>query len=115
MLKTIPQIVAQARTSLNVVTASQAMVQCKAGEALVIDVREPSEFAQKSAENTINIPRGLLEMQMLNRYPDAKLAIFIHCASGVRATFAAEQLKRVGYENVSAISCDLDAVCNSFC
>lgn len=115
MLKTIPEVVSQARATLNTMTAEQAKSQCKESESLVIDVREPSEYAQKSAVGTVNIPRGLLEMKMLQLYPNDELNIFIHCASGVRATFAAEQLKRIGYKNVSVILCDLDNVCRKLC
>jgi len=113
MLKTIPEVLAQVRATLNTVTATQAIVQSKTNNGIIIDVREPSEFAQKSAVATINIPRGLLEMKMLQMYPDAELAIFIHCATGARATFAGEQLQRIGYENVSVITCDLEGVCNA--
>ena len=46
-------------------------------------------------------------------YPDENLAIFIHCATGARAIFAAEQLARVGYQNVWAITCPLDETCRA--
>jgi rhodanese-related sulfurtransferase len=115
MLKTIPEVLAQVRESLNTVTAKQANAQSKTSNGVIIDVREPNEFAQRSAAGTINIPRGLLEMKMLQLHPDAELAIFIHCATGARATFAGEQLQRVGYENVSVITCDLDGVCSALC
>ncbi len=111
MLKTIPEVVAKARESLNIITAAEAAIKCKEEKGLIIDVREPAEFAEKAASNTINIPRGLLEMKMLQLHPDEDLAIFIHCATGARATFAAEQLNRVGYKNVWVISSMLDDVC----
>jgi len=114
MLKTIPQILAQIRASLTTVTAVEAFMQSKENNALVIDVREPSEFADKAASGAINIPRGLLEMKILQMYPDAEKAIFVHCATGARATFSAEQLMRLGYQNVSIISCELDDICNAF-
>ena len=110
MLKTIPEVIAQARQSLNTITAADAVVKCKAENGLIIDVREPAEFAEKAGKNTINIPRGMLEMKMLQMYPDENLSIFIHCATGARATFAAEQLKRVGYKNVWVVTCMLDDV-----
>lgn len=114
MLKTIPEVIAQAIKSLNTITAADAAKKCKYDNGIIIDVREPAEFAEKAASNTINIPRGLLEMKMLQRYPDENLAIFIHCATGARATLAAEQLNRVGYKNVWVITCMLDDVCCVF-
>ena len=79
MLKTIPELIAHARQSLNTITAEDAAIKCKAENGLIIDVREPAEFSEKSGENTINIPRGLLEMKMLQMYPDENLAIFMFC------------------------------------
>jgi rhodanese-related sulfurtransferase len=52
-------------------------------------------------------------MKMLQMHPDENLAIFIHCATGARATFAAEQLNRVGYNNVWVITCKFDDICCS--
>jgi len=114
MLKTIPEIIAQARQSLNIITAADAAEKCKQENGIIIDVREPTEFAEKSGNGIINIPRGLLEMKMLQMHPDENLAIFIHCATGARATLSAEQLKRVGYKNVWVITCMLDDICCVF-
>jgi len=113
MLKTIPEVIAQAKAALTIVTAVEAVQLAEQKNGLIIDVREPSEYAEKSAEGVINIPRGLLEMKMLKMHPDADLAIFIHCATGARAVFSAEQLKRVGYNNVSVITSSLDDICNA--
>jgi rhodanese-related sulfurtransferase len=115
MLKTIPEVIAQARTSLTVLLAEEAVQLAKQKGGLIIDVREPSEYAEKSAKGVINIPRGLLEMKMLQMHPNEDLAIFIHCATGARAIFSAEQLKRVGYNNVSVITSSLDDICNACC
>jgi len=114
MLKTIPEVITEARQSLNTITAADAAEKCKNDNGIIIDVREPAEFAEKAGSNTINIPRGLLEMIMLQTYPDENLAIFIHCATGARATFAAEQLKRVGYNNVWVVTSMLEDVCCVF-
>jgi rhodanese-related sulfurtransferase len=112
MLKTIPEVIAQARQSLNIINAAEAAKKCENDNGIIIDVREPAEFAEKSANNTVNIPRGLLEMKMLQMHPDENLSIFIHCATGARATFAAEQLNRVGYKNVWVITSTLDDICS---
>ena len=111
MLKTIPEVIAQARKSLTIITAAEAVVLAKQQNGVIIDVREPSEFSEKSAKGVINVPRGLLEMKMLQLYPNESQAIFLHCASGARAVFSAEQLKRVGYKNVSVITSSIDDIC----
>jgi len=113
MLKTIPDVIAQAKVAITVVSAEEAVQLSQQKSGLIIDVREPSEYAEKSAKGVINIPRGLLEMKMLKMHPQEDLAIFIHCATGARAIFSAEQLKRVGYTDVSVITSSLDDICNA--
>jgi len=113
MLKTIPEVITQAKVALTIVSAEEAVKLAEQENGLIIDVREPNEYAEKSAKGVINIPRGLLEMKMLQLHPDEELAIFIHCATGARAVFSAEQLKRVGYKNVSVITSSLDDICNA--
>jgi len=115
MLKTIPEVIAQARESLTLIDAEEALVLAKQKNGVIIDVREPSEYAEKSAKAAINVPRGLLEMKVLQLYPNESQAIFLHCATGARAVFSAEQLKRVGYLDVYVITSSLDDICNACC
>jgi len=113
MLKSIPSLLPEIRKSIQCITAQEGIAQCKAEGGILIDVREPGEFMQKSAGDAINIPRGILEMKALELYPDEKQPIYIHCATGARASLAAEQLVRLGYRNVWAITCKLDQVCQA--
>lgn len=112
MLKTIPDIVKQIRQTVNTITATNAYRQCLNNNGVIIDVREPSEVSQKSVKGSVNIPRGLLEMKILELYPNENQFIYLHCATGARATFAAEQLQRIGYINVLAITCKLEDICS---
>ncbi|WDE08480.1 rhodanese-like domain-containing protein [Thalassomonas viridans] len=110
MLKTLSSLIPEIRKSIQCIPADEGIAQCQAEGGVLIDVREPAEFTQKSANNAINIPRGVLEMKALELYPDASQPIYIHCATGARASLAAEQLVRLGYQNVWAITCKLDDV-----
>ncbi|WP_448211633.1 rhodanese-like domain-containing protein [Colwellia sp. MEBiC06753] len=114
MLKKTPEIVAEARISLQTLTAIEAKEKYHEIGGVVLDVREPAEYQAKAAKGTVNVPRGILESKMPELYSDEKTPIFIHCASGARATFAAEQLQRIGYENVWVITCGIDQVVSSF-
>jgi rhodanese-related sulfurtransferase len=102
MILSVPELVAQAKASVNCVSATQAF---KNKQAIFIDVREPAESNASIIENSLQIPRGVLEMNIAKYCPDPDMEIYLHCASGGRAALAAEQLQRIGYKNVSAISC----------
>jgi len=114
MLKKLPELVAEIRSQINCLTAQDAAAKCREDNGILLDVREPAEFSQKALKGAVNIPRGLLEMKMVELYPDAELPIYIHCATGGRATFAAEQLVRLGYQHVYAITCPLDKVFTAY-
>lgn len=96
------------------ISATEAKAELAQNNGLLIDVREPAEHATKAAIGAINIPRGVLEMKLTEIEKDASRPIYLHCASAKRATFAAEQLTRVGYENVTVITCKADDVCEVF-
>ncbi|SET57955.1 rhodanese-like domain-containing protein [Thalassotalea agarivorans] len=113
MLITVPELVAKARENVNCVTAADTAAKDLSG-ALIVDVREPQEFAQGAVKGAINIPRGVLEMQMLNLHPNAEQTIYVHCATGGRATLAGEQLARIGYNNVHVITCKFEDIANAF-
>ena len=110
-LKTIPELVAEIRPNMRCLSAVEATKEMSKNNGLFIDVREPTEVAEHPAPNSINIPRGVIEMKILEQHPDPAMPIYIHCATGARATLAAEQLQRLGYNKVTIITCDLESIC----
>ena len=110
MILSVPELVAQAKASVSCVSAAHAFTQ---KNAIFIDVRESEETASSPVKNSIAIPRGVLEMNIAKYCADAETPIYLHCASGGRATLAAEQLQRIGYKNVKAISGSHDEVCQA--
>ncbi len=114
MLTTIPELISQVKKNITRITAEQAFPLIQQENSLLIDVREPNEVEQQAVVGAVNIPRGVLEMKMLNMYPDENKQIIIHCATSARASLAAEQLQRVGYKNVVVISCKLETICERF-
>jgi rhodanese-related sulfurtransferase len=110
MLKTLSLLLQQATQNVQLITAKKAATDRRQNKGLLIDVRESAEHVVSPAIGAINIPRGILEIKMLEIEKDPKRPIYLHCASSLRATLAAEQLARVGYTNVSVISCKIDEV-----
>ena len=67
--------------------------------ALLIDVREPDEFAVGHAENAKNIPLGDIEEGKLTEATKT-VKIYVYCRSGKRAGVAKTALEKQGYTNV---------------
>jgi len=113
MLKTIPQLIAEIRPSIRCITASDAKAERAENQGLLVDVREPAEVADHPTPGAINIPRGVLEMKVSELHPSSGTPIYVHCATGARASLSAEQLQRLGYTQVSVITCDLETICSN--
>lgn len=64
--------------------------------ARLVDVRTPSEFAERHIDGALNVPLQVLESQSALLGPKDG-AIVLYCRSGHRSGLAVEQLKRKGY------------------
>ncbi|WP_105169346.1 rhodanese-like domain-containing protein [Pseudoalteromonas sp. T1lg23B] len=114
MLTPVQDLLKIVKPTQRCIDAQQAKAEISQNNGLLIDVREPEEHNKKSAAGALNIPRGLLEFKLPEIEKDAERPIYVHCAAGSRAVFAAEQLTRLGYQNVSVISCKAEEICNTF-
>lgn len=84
------------------------------GSALIVDVREPEEFAAGHVPGAINIPRGLISSHIWNyvgssEQADKDRSIILQCRSGKRATLAAQTLEELGFTHTTAVIMGLDA------
>lgn len=78
---------------------------------LVLDVREPAEFAQAHVPGSINVPRGLLEAACDWGYDDTVpelaaatgRAVVVVCRSGNRSVLAADLMQALGYRDVVSL------------
>ena len=72
---------------------------------LVIDVREPAEFATGHVPGAVNIPRGVLEFEVDRHLaPGSDCRIAVYCRSGARAALAVQTLHRLGFHHVRSIA-----------
>jgi phage shock protein E len=106
----VPELVKLASENVRRIDANTAFKEVSTNDGVIIDVREPGEVSSNPTKDTVNIPRGVLEMKVPDICNDPERAIYLLCATGGRATLAAEQLLRIGYANVSAISCDIETI-----
>ena len=83
------------------ITPQDAKKAIDAGETLVIvDVREPYEFAAGHIDGAINLPLGDLVQLAETELPDKDALIYLYCRSGARSRTGAMQLVQAGYTNL---------------
>ena len=108
MAKTAAQLVAEAKASIENLTAEQVAQEIASGDVLVVDIREPEERRTNGAiAGSISAPRGMLEFYAdpTGAYhkegfdPDRR--VILHCASGGRSALAVKTLQELGYANIA--------------
>jgi rhodanese-related sulfurtransferase len=78
---------------------------------LLLDVREPAEFAMLRIPDSINVPRGVLEQSCEWDYDETvpelvagrEREIVVICRSGKRSVLAADMMQRIGFSNVVSL------------
>jgi rhodanese-related sulfurtransferase len=68
-------------------------------KAVILDVRDPGEFAAGRLPGAMNISRGTLEFVVFGKIPDQNTKIYTYCKTGGRCTFATKTLNDLGYKN----------------
>lgn len=83
------------------ITTDELAEKVKAGGVVLLDVREPGEFAGGRVPGAINIPLGQLRERAGKLDPEAET--FVICASGSRSAAGARQLKALGFTSAYSV------------
>jgi rhodanese-related sulfurtransferase len=84
-------------------------------ELLIVDVREPAEYAAMHIGNSLNVPRGILESACEWGYEETvpelvtarEREVVVVCRSGYRSVLAAHSMVILGYVNVVSLKTGL--------
>ncbi len=85
-------------------TAQGAVQLINRQRAVVLDVREPEEFAAGHATGSRNLPLAQLEAKLQTTVKNKSLPVLIMCATGARAQRAVAIAKKLGYEQAQAVA-----------
>ncbi len=96
------KLAADARSRVREIAPSEAVALVENG-ALLIDVRERGEYAQRHAISAEHLSRGVVELEIERHAPDPAGPIVCYCTSGNRSALVADNLQRMGYENVRVV------------
>src|SRR5438445_7164475 len=83
-------------------TAQGAVQLINRERAVVVDVREPEEFAAGHVTGAKNVPLDQLEQKLPAAVKNKSLPLLLICATGARAQRAVATAKKLGYEQAQA-------------
>ena len=111
----VKQYVANTRKQIKTVgmPAFKAVYDAKLSSAVIVDVREPEEYAAGYVPGAVNVPRGLLEFTIWEHvgFPDKtdmNTKMTLYCATGGRCALATKSLQDLGFTNVTSADMRFD-------
>lgn len=98
------EIVNEARPRVSEISLEQARVRLSSDpNALLVDVREDSEWNLQHALEALHLGKGVLERDIENLIPNKAAQIILYCGGGFRSVLAADVAQRMGYTNVTSL------------
>jgi rhodanese-related sulfurtransferase len=76
---------------------------------VLVDVREPEEYAAGHAIGAKNVPLNQLEDKLTSAVKNKTVPLLLLCASGARAQRAVAVAKKLGYEQAQVVAGGLKA------
>ena len=71
--------------------------------ALLIDVREDSEWEAGRVKGAVHIGKGVIERDIEKLVPEKDRQLLLYCGGGFRSALAADALQQMGYTNVISV------------
>lgn len=93
------KIAEDARSRIKEISVAETIEKVDSG-AVLIDVREDNEWENGHADGAVHIGRGVIERDIVGKFPDKNAEIILYCGGGYRSALAADNLQKMGYKNV---------------
>jgi rhodanese-related sulfurtransferase len=97
-------LVEAAKKNVTEISVHEAQARLKAKQAVLIDVREESEWLTGHAEGAVYLGKGIVERDIEKRFPDPTTPLMCYCGGGFRSALVVDSLQKMGYSQVVSIS-----------
>src|SRR5690348_15160172 len=98
------KVVNEARPYVKEITIDQARERlAKNPKAVLMDVREDSEWNKQHAEQAVHLGKGVFERDLEKMFPDTNTEILMYCGGGYRSVLTASVAQQMGYHNVFSL------------
>lgn len=95
----------EARARVVEVTTEDVASRLARGETFaLLDVREESEFGASRIKGARHLGKGVIERDVEAAFPQTDTELVLYCGGGFRSVLAADNLKRMGYSNVTSMA-----------
>ena len=119
-IKSSQNLVEEALKEINTISPDEALKRFNDNKCNLIDIRDIRELQNSGkVENSLHIPRGMLEFWMDPNsayFKEGKIdmdkELVLFCAGGLRSALGAKSLKEMGFEKVSHIDGGFGAMKN---
>ncbi len=102
-MSTVQQLMAGIRDSVTELDPGEAWQRMQDG-AVLVDVREESEWALGRPAGSLGVPRSHVEFQIGQVAPERDREVLLICAAGARSLLVADSLRRLGYHRVASVA-----------
>jgi rhodanese-related sulfurtransferase len=110
----IPQLVAATKKQIKTIKMAEFKAALdKQALGLIVDVRNPDEYAEGFIPGAVNVPRGLLEFTIWSHvgFPDKidkSKQMTLYCKTGGRCALATKTLMDLGFTNVTSVDMKIE-------
>lgn len=104
-MKTVQDLVADAKTRIREISVADVQhLVAEGSDAVLVDIREGSEWNGGHIPGAVHIARGVLELKLPQGMPDPDAPIVLYCGGGNRSALAADVLQTMGYRDVTSMA-----------
>ena len=98
------KMVNDAKSRVKEITIDQARERLKQNpKAVLMDVREDTEWSNGHAAEAIHLGKGILERDLESTIKDPDTEIIMYCGGGFRSALTADAAQKMGYRNVYSL------------
>ena len=98
------KVVNEVRPKVREITVDEARLRLEQNpKAVLLDVREDSEWEKGHALQAVHLGKGVLERDIEKLIPDPHAEVIMYCGGGYRSILTADVAKWMGYKNVSSL------------
>src|SRR5260370_28018783 len=102
--KGFEELVADAKNKITEISPTDAAAKAKSSSVAIVDVREKDEWGEGHIPDAVHMSRGMVELEIEDKFPDRNMTIICHCGGGGRSALPSEKLQKLGYKNVRSMA-----------